>query len=343
MIHLFVDVTGGDFSPGAQVAGACDALALWSDIHLTLAGPAQAVEQALLGRQIDASRLTILDCPETITNHDEPTRAIRRKPDSAIVKGMAAVKSGECQGFISTGSTGAVLAAGTLLLGRMPGVARPALGPSLPTLAGTPALLIDCGANVDSKAFHLQQFAVMGTAYMQTMYGISSPRVGLLNIGAEEGKGNALCKEAQPLLAAMPINFIGNIEARDILSGDVDVIVTDAFAGNIALKGIEGAVQSLFALLKGKMTQNLRSKIGAKILLPAFRSLKDEMDVEKHGGAPLLGVAGCVVKGHGNTKADGVCAMIGQSRQFVAQGMREQLDRGLHEAGIFWQRGDSRA
>nr|MDD6336425.1 phosphate acyltransferase PlsX [bacterium] len=340
MVRVVVDATGGDFCPQAPVEGALKALEAEQGLLLTLAGPEGEIKQALAGKAYDAGRLAILDCPETITNHEHPATAIRRKRGSAIVQGMGLVKSGQADAFVSTGSTGAVLSGAMLLLGRMEGVSRPALMPMLPTVGGRPVILIDCGANVDCKPIHLQQFALMGSAYLQAMEGVEQPRVALLNIGAEAEKGNELTKAVYPLLDQMPIHFTGNIEARDILSGQADVIVTDAFAGNIAMKATEGAAGALMQMLKQEMTANPWYSLLAAMLKPALRRVKNRMDYEKVGGAPLIGVKGCVFKGHGSSHAGAVERMIDQAVRYVQRDVTSRVAGAIDSAGVAWHRGE---
>ncbi|MCL2433580.1 MAG: phosphate acyltransferase PlsX, partial [Clostridia bacterium] len=257
---------------------------------------------------------------------------------SAIVAGMRLQKQGQAQAFVSCGSTGAVLSAATLILGRGPGIARPGLVPTLPTMLGTPMVLIDVGANVDCKPLYLEQFAVMGSAYMQVMEGNKTPRVGLLNIGAEAEKGNELTAEVFPKLRDLPITFVGNVEARDMLSGFVDVVVCDAFAGNVALKSAEGALLTMFQMMKQELTAKTRYKLGAAMIKPALKRLMKRLDYTQYGGAPLLGVQGCVYKAHGSAGPDVVTRMIGQARRFVEAGAAEAIAGAIAESGVVWAR-----
>jgi len=336
MVRIVVDTTGGDHCPGAPCQGAVQALAQCPELSVVLAGSRTEIERELKGHEFDANRLSILECQQTITNHDHPAMAIRRKADSAIVKGLRQVKDSQADAFVSVGSTGGILAGAILILGRLKGVLRPALVPTLPTLLGRPTVLVDCGANVDCKPAHLQQFAAMGSVYVQCMYDVQKPRVALLNIGTEAEKGNELCKAVYPKLQEMPLAFVGNVEARDMLSGYVDVVVSDAFCGNVALKSAEGAFGLLMDVLKQEFTAKFRYKLAGALLKPAFAKIKKRLDHNQYGGAPLLGVKGCVYKGHGSSK-EGTCAqMILQAYRHVTQGTEDKLAQAMAEQSGLW-------
>ncbi|MBQ4638442.1 MAG: phosphate acyltransferase PlsX [Clostridia bacterium] len=315
MYTIAVDAMGGDNAPQAVVAGCIEAINEYKDIKLIICGPNEKIKE-LLGKDYD--RIEIVDAQDVITNHDQPTMAIRRKSESSLVKAMELVKSGAAQGLVCAGSTGAVLAGGIFKVGRIRGIERPALAPLLPTVQGKPVMLIDCGANVDCKPQYLTNFALMGTAYMRSVIGVKEPKVALLNIGAEDEKGNELTKAAYPLLKEMSnINFIGNMEARDVLSGDADVLVCDGFAGNVLLKNTEGLASSLMSMMKVEFTSDFRSKIGALLLKPAFKRFKKRMDYTEYGGAPLLGVNGVIIKGHGSSNARAFSRAILQARNAI--------------------------
>ena len=312
MVHIFLDAMGGDDAPKCTAEGALEALRADSGLKITLAGVRSEVEKCLADYDDVRDRLVLLDTPEVITNHDAPVMAVRQKKQSGIVRGMLAVREGEADGFVSAGSTGAVLAGGMFRLGRIEGVERPALAPLLPNGKGF-FCLIDCGANVDCLPAYLPQFGMMGSAYMKQMRGIENPRVGLVNIGAEAEKGNALAKAAYPLMARAPFNFVGNIEGRDITADMADVIVSDGFSGNLILKFMEGVAMTLLGIIKKEMMADFRGKLGGMIAKPAFRRVKKVMDYTEVGGAPLLGVNGVVVKAHGSSNAHAVACAVRQA------------------------------
>ncbi len=316
MVHIFLDAMGGDDAPKCTAEGALEALRADSGLKITLAGVRSEVEKCLADYDDVRDRLVLLDTPEVITNHDAPVMAVRQKKQSGIVRGMLAVREGEADGFVSAGSTGAVLAGGMFRLGRIEGVERPALAPLLPNGKGF-FCLIDCGANVDCLPAYLPQFGMMGSAYMKQMRGIENPRVGLVNIGAEAEKGNALAKAAYPLMARAPFNFVGNIEGRDITADMADVIVSDGFSGNLILKFMEGVAMTLLGIIKKEMMADFRGKLGGMIAKPAFRRVKKVMDYTEIGGAPLLGVQGAVVKAHGSSNAKAFASAIGQCKKMV--------------------------
>ena len=312
MVHIFLDAMGGDDAPKCTAEGALEALRADSGLKITLAGIRSEVEKCLADYDDVRDRLILLDTPEVITNHDAPVMAVRQKKQSGIVRGMLAVREGEADGFVSAGSTGAVLAGGMFRLGRIEGVERPALAPLLPNGKGF-FCLIDCGANVDCLPAYLPQFGIMGSAYMKQMRGIGNPRVGLVNIGAEAEKGNALSKAAYPLMAEAPFNFVGNIEGRDITADMADVIVSDGFSGNLILKFMEGVAMTLLGIIKKEMMADFRGKLGGMIAKPAFRRVKKVMDYTEVGGAPLLGVNGVVVKAHGSSNAHAIACAVRQA------------------------------
>ncbi len=317
MIRIIMDAFGGDNAPAAVVEGAALALGRFDDISITLCGREDAIRAELQKHSYDAARMAVLDAQEVIDCHEAPTLAIKRKKDSSLVKALSAVANGEADCVVSAGSTGALLAGATFLVRRIKGVKRPALAPLLPTRTGGQMMLIDCGANADCKPSYLQQFAVMGSAYMKGVLGMESPRVALLSNGAEAEKGNELTKAAYPLLAAAPVNFVGNCEARDILSGGHDVLVCDGFSGNVVLKYTEGLSGTILAMLKDELMADTRAKLGAALAKPAFRRMKKKMDYTEQGGAPLLGVNGGVIKAHGSSDAKAFCSAVMQARRFT--------------------------
>ncbi len=321
---------GGDNAPSEIIKGAVDAVKDQDNVRVFLTGRKDVIEAELAGYDYPRDRIEIVEASEVIEMGESPVMAIRKKRDSSIVVALNLVKDGKCDAFVSAGSTGAVLAGGQLLVGRIKGVERPPLAPLIPTADGV-SLLVDCGANVDARPTHLVQFAKMGSAYMKYAMGINNPRVALLNIGTEEEKGNALVKETYPLLSSSTdINFTGSIEARDIPQGGADVIVCDAFAGNVALKMYEGVGKVFLSKIKGALTANLKTKIGALLIKDTLKSTLKEFDASQYGGAPLLGLKGLVVKTHGSAKAGEVRNSIIQCITFKEQDVngkiREYLD-----------------
>lgn len=329
MIKVAVDAMGGDYAPVEMVAGAVDAVKAEAGIQVLLVGREDAVKAELSRYTYDQDRIRVVNATEVIATEEPPVNAIRTKKDSSIVVGMNLVKKGEADAFVSAGSSGAVLVGGQVLIGRIKGVERPPLAPLIPTEKGV-SLLIDCGANVDARASHLVQFARMGSIYMEHVVGVKNPRVAIVNIGAEEEKGNALVKETFPLLKeCKDINFIGSIEAREIPHGGADVIVCEAFAGNIILKLYEGVGATLISMVKKGMMTTLRSKIGALLVKPALKETLKSFDASQYGGAPLLGLKGLVVKTHGNSKRTEVCNSIIQCMTFKEQEINEKIRASL--------------
>lgn len=329
LVKVAVDAMGGDHAPLEIVKGAVEAVNKKDNVKVFLVGQEKAVRADLQKYQYDSSRVEVVNATEVIDMAEPPVQAIRTKKDSSIVTAMKMVKNGEADAFVGAGSTGAVLVGGQLIVGRLKGVERPPLAPLIPTEKGA-SLLIDCGANVDARPSHLVQFAKMGSIYMENIMGIKSPRVAIVNIGAEEEKGNALVKETFPLLKeCKEINFIGSIEARDIPSGYADVIVCEAFAGNIILKLYEGVGSTLISMVKKGMLSSLRSKIGALLVKPALKETLKRFDTSQYGGAPLLGLRGLVVKTHGSSGSTEVCNSILQCVAFTEQQMNEKIRAGI--------------
>ena len=325
MVKVALDAMGGDNAPVAIVQGAVDAINTSKDIKVFLVGKETLVKEELEKYNYNAEQVEIVDATEVIEMAEPPVMAIRKKKDSSIVKALHLVKDGTCDAFVSAGSSGAVLVGGQLIVGRIKGVERPPLAPLIPTETGA-SLLIDCGANVDARPSHLVQFAKMGSVYMENVMGIKNPKVAIVNIGAEEEKGNALVKETFPLLKNTPeINFIGSIEARDIPKGYADVIVCEAFVGNVILKLYEGVGGTLIKKVKEGMMTSLRSKIGALLVKPALKTCLKSFDLEEYGGAPLLGLKGLVVKTHGSSKAVEIKNTILQCQTFKEQSINEKI------------------
>ena len=325
MIKIAVDAMGGDNAPGEIVKGAVEAVNERSDIAVILTGRTADIERELGKYTYNQSQIEILEAPEVIETGEPPVNAIRKKKNSSIVAGMNLVKNGEADGFVSAGSSGAILVGGQVIVGRIKGVERPPLAPLIPTEQGV-SLLIDCGANVDARPSHLVQFARMGSLYMKYVVGIENPRVAIVNIGVEEEKGNALVKETFPLLReCTDINFIGSIEARENPHGGADVIVCEAFVGNVILKLYEGVGATLLSMVKKGLMSDLRSKIGALLIKPALKGTLKSFDASRYGGAPLLGLKGLVVKTHGNSKANEVKNSIIQCISFKEQEISDKI------------------
>lgn len=331
-MKLLVDAFGGDNAPIEIIKGAVNALDVDKDINIVLSGKQDVILKELEKYQFDQNRIEILDAQDIISNDEQPTLAIRAKKESSLVKGLYRLKEdSEIAAMISAGSTGAFLTGAMLILGRLDGIDRPALAPVLPTMTYGNTMLIDSGANMDCKPEYLVQFAVMGSAYMQAVHNIESPRVGLLSVGTEDEKGNAQTKAALELLKNAPINFLGNMEARDALSGEYDVLVADGFAGNILLKSIEGTVNLILTALKQAIQERTMSKVGALLMKPSFKKLKDRIDYNKMGGAPFLGCKKIVIKTHGSSKAESITAAILQAQTMAKMNLIEKIKSGLEK------------
>ena len=331
-VKVAVDAMGGDNAPAEIVKGAVEAIQAEKKIKVFLVGKEEQVKAELAKYTYPQEQVEVVNATEVIAMAEPPVAAIRSKKDSSIVKGLYMVREGKCDAFVSAGSTGAVLAGGQVIVGRSKGVERPPLAPLIPTEKGA-SLLIDCGANVDARPSQLVQFAKMGTIYMENVMGIKKPRVGIVNIGAEEEKGNALVKETFPLLKeCSDINFIGSIEARDIPAGAADVVVCEAFVGNVVLKLYEGVGATLISKVKSGMMVNLRSKIGALLVKPALKQTLKAFDLEQYGGAPLLGLKGLVVKTHGSSKAVEIKNTILQCLTFKEQDINGKIQKVISGA-----------
>lgn len=327
-MKIAVDIFGGDNSPSALIDGCVDAAKLYDDVEFIFTGDERVITDYMSEMGYGSSRISIIDAPETITCGEQPTVAIKRKKNSSLVKALELVASKEADAFVSAGSTGAVLAGATLIVRRIKGVKRPALAPVMPTVKG-PVLLIDCGANVDCKPNYLQQFAVMGSAYMKKVCGIDAPRVGLINNGAEAEKGNELTKSAYKLLENTDINFVGNCEARYTMTGDYDVLVCDGFVGNAVLKCTEGVARSVMSIMKQELMASPITKLGAFISKSGFKRVKKRMDYTEYGGAPLLGINGCIIKAHGSSNAKAITSAIGQARSYCIGDVTAAIQSGI--------------
>ena len=324
-----LDAMGGDNAPKEMIKGAVQALEKTDAVQVLLVGKEDVIRAELAQYTYDKARIEVVNATEVIETAEPPVNAIRRKKDSSIVVGMKLVKEGQADAFVSAGSSGAVLVGGQVIVGRIKGVERPPLAPLIPTEKGD-SLLVDCGANVDARPSHLVQFAKMGSIYMEHVVGIKNPKVGIVNIGAEEEKGTALVKETFPLLKGEKnINFIGSVEAREIPHGQADVIVCEAFAGNIILKLFEGVGSVLISEIKKGMMGSLRSKIGALLVKPALKKALKSFDSSEYGGAPLLGLNGLVVKTHGSSTAKEICNTIIQCVTFKEQKINEKIKESI--------------
>ncbi|MFJ7856954.1 phosphate acyltransferase PlsX [Peribacillus sp. NPDC097206] len=314
-MKITLDAMGGDNAPKAQVLGAMKAVEAFPDVEITLVGNEGEINQFLTKNE----RIKIIHTEEKILSTDEPVRAVRRKKNASMVLAARQVADGEADACISSGNTGALMAAGLFVVGRIEGIERPALSPTLPTIDGKGFVFLDVGANAEAKPEHLLQFAIMGSVYAQKVRGIEKPRVGLLNIGTEEKKGNELTKQAFTLLQqSSDISFIGNVEARDLLNGPADVVVTDGFTGNMVLKTLEGTAMSVFHMLKSALMSNMKSKIAAALVKPELKGIKNQMDYSEYGGAGLFGLKAPVIKAHGSSDANAIYNAIRQTRDMVS-------------------------
>ena len=329
MVKIALDAMGGDNAPAEIVKGAVQAVAADKDCFVYLVGKEDKIKECLNGQQYDSSRIEIVNADDVIETGEPPVMAIRRKKESSLVKAMYMVKNKEADAFVSAGSSGAILVGGQTIVGRLRGVDRPPMAALIPTKDGV-SLLVDSGANVDARATMLVQWAVMGSIYMENVVGIKNPRVAIVNIGAEEEKGNALVKETFPLLKeCSDINFIGSVEAREIPHGQADVIVTEAFSGNVILKLYEGVGAVLISKVKEGLMSTLRSKIGALLIKPALKTTLKSFDASEYGGAPLLGLNGLVVKTHGSSKAKEVSNTLIQCVTFKKQKINEKIKESI--------------
>ena len=328
---LAVDAMGGDNAPDCVIEGIKLFLKEEAGADILLFGPEEQLKDRAADRGEFASRVRVEDAPEEITMHDEPMMAVRRKQNSSLVRGLQAVRDGRAQAFVSAGSTGAIFIGSMVTLRMLKGISRPALGAIFPGVK-KPFLVMDCGANADCQAEYLRQFGLMGSVYMQKVLGVSRPCVALVNIGAEEEKGSKLYKEAHQLMKNQSAyDFTGNIEARDIQQGDTDVVVCDGFTGNIILKYAEGLSRALFSIIKGEVMKTTRGKIGGALLKPAFGVIKQRMNPDQYGGAPLLGVNGAVVKAHGSSGGYAFSKALEQAAKMVRGGVVPALSEGLND------------
>ncbi len=314
MIRIIADAMGGDFAPVEQVKGAVAAVNANKDVCVILVGDETQIKAELANHKYDESRIEIVHTTETIGMEEVPTKAVKTKKDSSLVVAFRMLKEGKGDALVSSGSTGAVLSAGVLILGRMKGVSRPALCPAIPNYRGENTFICDCGANLECKSVNLVHFAVMASAYAEAVYGVKNPRVGLLNNGTEDHKGLLLQQEVNALLKETPcVNYVGNVEGRELMYGDIDVMVSDGFTGNIATKSVEGCAKAISTILKKEYKRNLWTKIGGLFSKGVINNFKKNLDYEGKGGAMFLGLQKAVVKGHGNSKARAFAACIDQA------------------------------
>jgi glycerol-3-phosphate acyltransferase PlsX len=312
-VRIAIDAMGGDNAPEEIVKGVLKAVHTYSDISVTLVGDENKIKPFLTTKD----RIEIIHTEEVIEATDEPVRAVRRKKNASMVLMAKEVSEKRAQACISAGNTGALMTAGLFIVGRIEGVDRPALAPTLPTIGGEGFLFLDVGANADAKPEHLLQYAIMGSIYAEKVRGITKPRVGLLNVGTEEKKGNELTKAAFQIISETNLNFVGNVEARDLLDGVADVVVTDGFTGNVTLKTIEGTAMSVFSMLKSALTSSVTSKLAAAVLKPKLVTLKNTMDYTEYGGAGLFGLNAPVIKAHGSSNANAMFHAIRQTREML--------------------------
>ena len=329
IVTVALDAMGGDNAPVEVVKGAVMAINERTDLKVILVGDEEAIKRELFACNYNKEQLEIVHTTEVITNNDHPVAAVRSKKDSSVVVAMKMVREGKADAFVSAGSTGAVLVGAQFIVGRIKGVERSPLAPLIPTTKGF-SLLIDCGANVDARPSHLVQFAKMGSIYMESVMGVKNPSVAIVNIGTEEEKGNQLVKDTFPLLKeADDIRFIGNIEAREIPNGGADVVVCEAFTGNVILKMYEGVAGALMKKIKEGLMSTLRSKIGALLVKPALKNMLKQFDASEYGGAPMLGLNGLVVKAHGNSNAAEIKNSIFQCITFTQQDVTGKIRERL--------------
>ena len=339
MMKIVLDAMGGDYAPKVNVDGAIDALREFDDIEIVLAGPQELVEKTI-GEYADQAayqgvkeRLSIVDAPEVITTEEHPVMALRRKKNSTICVGMDIVRRKEAQAFVSAGSTGALMAGSMFKLGRIKGIVRPAQGAPIP-VPGRTLLLVDAGANTDCKPEWINQFAMMGSIYMERVMGVEKPEVGLVNIGVEAAKGNEQAQKAYELMSKQNVyNFIGNVEARDTLACSCDVLAADGFIGNVVIKNVEGTVSALFKLLKEGLMSSTKGKVAAMLAKDTFRSIKKSFDATEVGGVPLLGADGAVIKAHGNSNARAIFCALRQARTVVQTGVVDLIREGVANLG----------
>lgn len=333
-VSVALDAMGGDNAPGQIVKGAVDAVNIDNEIFVYLVGRQELIKEELSKYTYNKEQIEVVDARDVIETGEAPVMAVRRKKDSSLVKALTMVKEKKADAFVSAGSSGAILVGGQVIVGRLKGVERPPMAPLIPTAKGV-SLIVDSGANVDSRATFLVQWAKMGSIYMENVLGIKNPKVAIVNVGVEEEKGNQLVKEAYPMLKeCKDINFVGSIEARDIPNGNADVIVCDAFVGNVILKLYEGLGKTLIGKVKGAMMSSLKTKIGALLIKGALKDTMKSFDATEYGGAPLIGLNGLVVKTHGNAKAKEIKNSLIQCKKFKESNISEKIMDSINSANL---------
>ena len=330
-MKIAIDGMGGDNAQKAVIDGVIQAINEYDDIEFYITGPQELIKNELIKNNYNGNKITIVDAQEVITTNEQPVMAVRKKKDSSICKALNLVKSGECDAVISAGSTGAFLAGCTFIVGRIKGIKRPALATIMPG-KNSAFMVVDAGANVDCKSEYLLQFAQMGKEYYKGVMKVEEPTIGLINIGAEEEKGNELAKEAyQVLNESKDLNFVGNVEPRYVTLGDTNVLVCDGFVGNTVLKMYEGTAMTVLSIIKEEMlSSGIKSKIGGMLLKPVFANIKKKFDYKEYGGAPFLGVDGICIKAHGSSNGKAFKSAIRQTKEFydnkVLDKIKEQVE-----------------
>lgn len=327
-MRIVVDGMGGDNAPKSVVGGVVDAIKEY-DVEIAITGDKHILEKEFSKYEFDKNKLEIIHTTEVIENEDKPVMAVRRKKDSSMVVGLNLVKDNKADAIVSAGSTGALLTGATLIVGRIKGIDRPCLCPCMPNIKGTMTIIADGGANADCKPRNLSEFAIMSDIYLKKVLGMENPRIGIANIGSEEGKGNELVKVAYEELKAMDLNFVGNIEGRDVIESKADVIVCDGFTGNIILKTCEGVAMGMMKLMKETLMSSTKGKIGALLIKDDMRKLKSFLDYSEYGGAPFLGVKGGVIKAHGSSDSKAIKNAINQAIHFANGNVVEDIQSYL--------------
>ncbi|MBN6185871.1 phosphate acyltransferase PlsX [Aneurinibacillus sp. BA2021] len=323
---IAIDAMGGDFAPASNVEGAIGAAREMPDLRLVLVGDESKLAPLLAQAP---NNIEIRHAPEKIEAGEEPVRAVRRKRDSSMVVGVTMVHNKEADAIISAGNTGAFMTSALLITGRIDGIDRPALSPTVPTVDSSGVMILDAGANMDAHPKHLLQYGIMGSIYAEKVMGVNRPRIGLLNVGTEAKKGNDLTKEAYSLLEESSLNFIGNVEARDIMEHVCDIVVCDGFSGNILLKTMEGMAQTLLSVMKEEFTRTITGQLGAMMLRPGLKRIKMQMDYAEYGGALLMGVQGTCIKAHGSSNPRAIYTAIKQARKFVEHDVNSLIAREI--------------
>jgi phosphate acyltransferase len=327
---IAVDAMGSDRAPKPEIEGALLAVRHYPGVRVLLVGPEERLKRELAAHPTAAAAaIEVVNATQVIGMDEKPVQAVRSKKDSSMHVGLRLVRDKKVVGFVTAGNTGAAMATAKMVLGTLPGVDRPALANVFPTSSGQPSIMIDVGANVDSKPQNLSQFAVMGEIYYRSIFGKSKPIVGLLSIGEEEGKGNELTRQTFALIKELPVNFIGNVEGRDLYNGRVDVIVCDGFVGNVALKISEGLVEAVRHLLRGSLNSTVASQVGALLARKAFTDFGRKLDPSEYGGAPLLGVKGVAIVGHGASNANAMKNAVRVAKQFYESGVNARIEEEL--------------